>query len=296
MKTRLFPLILLSVLWLFSVTDLSQAQESSAAGQPAATETPPIAEKAPTAAVKNSTTSFADSFKSGVESYKTKNYAQARDAFAKAVEAEPLNAYALTNYALSQYQLGKKGLSIALFRQALELDPELPTAKAGLKFALAHLETKDIPHQIENYETIREEFLQPVTLPMYLLLVALFLFATGWTVFNFIGKRRRAFQEEVRPPGFPVIGAILFVCLLISTSLLGLKFYDATLTRGTIVDDKVTVQAAPGENQVALFELYAGFEVLVRHVDHDWIQVTYPGASSGWIKKSALLITSGTLP
>ena len=269
MKMRLFPLIAFVFMCLFLATDFGQAQTPE---------------------------SFETSFKTGIQLYQTKDFEKARDAFAKALEKEPHNAYALTNMALTQYQLGKKGLAIGLFRQALEIDPEMASAKAGLKFTLSQLEIKEIPHQIENYETLREQFLQPVTLPMYLLITALFLFASGWTFFNYWGKRRAAIQEESGLPGFPLISSLLFVCLLISASLLILKFYDRSLTRGTIVDDKVAVQAAPGENQVALFDLYGGFEVLVRHVDQDWIQVTYPGASTGWIKKSSLLITSGSLP
>lgn len=266
---RLFPLIGLVLMCVFLITDFSQAQAPE---------------------------SFENSFKQGIQFYQSKDFEKARDAFAKASELEPHNAYALTNLALAQFQLGKKGLAIGLFRRSLELDPEMPVAKAGLKFALSQLETKDIPHQIENYETLREQFLQPVTLPAYLLLTALFLFAAGWTFFNFWGKRRLALQEERTLPGFPVISLLLFLCLILSGSLLILKLYDRSLTRGTIVEDKVAVQAAPGENQVALFDLYGGFEVVVRHVDQEWIQVTYPGASTGWIKKSALMITSGSLP
>ncbi len=239
-----------------------------------------------------STPTFASSYNTGIQLFQKKDYEKSRDAFAKSLELDPHNSSALTNLALVQYKLNQKGLAIANLRKVLELDPEQPTAKAALKFSLTQLETKEIPHQIETYETIREQLLQPVSLNIYLSLTALFLFAAGWTLFSFFGKRKRQLIAEEALPSFPLIAFFLSLGFIAFTSLSALKMYDRTIVRGTIIEEKVTVQASPGENQVALFDLYTGFEVIVQKTEPDWIQVTYPGASTGWIKRSALLVTT----
>lgn len=250
----------------------------------------PVENKAPAA---NSSPDFESLFKAGVEFYQTKSYDKARDAFDKAVQLQPHNASALTNLALSYYQIQQKGWAIALFRKALSLQPELTTARAGLKHTLSQLEVKEIPHQIETYETLRAQVLQPVTLLTYLILTALLLLASGWFILAYFEKRKNALESESALPNFPIIASLLSFCFVISTLLLAMKAYDLSIPRGTVVSEKVSVQSAPGEQQVVLFELYTGLEVIIQNEDKDWIQVTYPGASTGWIPKKSVFITSG---
>lgn len=235
---------------------------------------------------------FAALFNQGTQHYAAKEYDKSRDAFAKALEKDPHNATTLTNLALAQFQLGKKSLAIGLFRKALSSDPELTQAKAGLKFALSQMEIKEIPHQIETYESVRAKLLAPVSIIAYLIMTALFLFAAGWILLGFMGQRRRALAEEKALPGVPVIGTVLAVGFLISVTLLGLKIFDQSIIRATVVDDKVSLQSAPGENQAALLELYGGMEVIVQNDNNEWVQVTYPGSITGWVKKSAVLRTN----
>ncbi|QDK47305.1 hypothetical protein DOM22_00690 [Bdellovibrio sp. ZAP7] len=235
---------------------------------------------------------FAALFKQGTQHYTAKEYEQSRDAFAKALEQDPHNATTLTNLALAQFQLGKKPLAIGLFRKALNSDPELTPARAGLKFALTQMEIKEIPHQIETYESVRAKLLAPVSVIAYLIMTALFLFAAGWILIGFMGQRRRALAEEKALPGFPMIGTFLALCFLVSLTLLSLKMYDQSIVRATVVDDKVSLQSAPGDNQVALLDLYGGMEVIVQNENNDWVQVTYPGSITGWVKKSAVLRTN----
>lgn len=238
---------------------------------------------------KTETVSFAELFKQGTQHYVAKEYEKSRDAFAKALDQDPLNATTLTNLALAQYQLGKKPLAIGLLRKALSSDPELPAAKAGLKFALSQLEIKEIPHQIETYEAVRGRVLAPVSLLAYLILTALFFFSAGWTLLSYIGRKRRALAEEKASPGFPSVGALMSLGFVVSASLLSLKIYDQSIVRATIIEDRVSLQTAPGDNQAAILDLYGGMEVVVQAQDKGWVQVTYPGSLTGWIKATAIL-------
>ena len=83
---------------------------------------------------------------------------------------------------------------------------------------------------------------------------------------------------------------------MIFLSLAVAKIYDVQIPRGTIVEEKVSAQSAPGDQQLNLYDLYGGFEVVIRSHSGDWVQVTYPGALTGWIKKSSLYVTSGGSP
>lgn len=236
-------------------------------------------------------TSPADLFTQGTQQYLAKDYKKAQELFTQALDQDPDNATTLTNLALTEFQLGKKPRAIGLLRKALASDPELDTAKSGLKFALSQLQVKEVPHQLEIFETIRTQLLLPAPLSAYLVLSALSFFATGWVLLAYGGRRKKAIAEEKALPPLPLIGIFLSLSLVIFTGLLALKIYDSMILRGTIVEEKVSLQTAPGDNQVAILDLYGGMEVIARETQGEWVQVTYPGSLTGWIKKSALLMT-----
>ncbi|MGE5086032.1 MAG: hypothetical protein ACM3MG_06990 [Bacillota bacterium] len=241
------------------------------------------------ATAKADAISFAELFKQGTQHYVAKEYDKSRDAFAKALEQDPHNATTLTNLALAQYQLGKKSLAIGLLRKALNYEPELPAAKAGLKFALSQMEIKEVPHQIEPYEAFRARVLAPVPLIAYLVLTTLLFFSAGWTLLSYIGRKRRAFADEKASPSFPTVAVLMSLGFVVCASLLSLKIYDQSVVRATIVDDRVSLQTAPGDNQAAVLDLYGGMEVIVQTQNKDWVQVTYPGSLTGWVKTTSIL-------
>ncbi|KHD88529.1 MAG: TPR domain-containing protein [Bdellovibrio sp. ArHS] len=233
----------------------------------------------------------AELFQQGTQSYLAKDYAKAHESFSRALDQDPNNAVVLTNLALTEFQLGKKPLAVGLLRKALASDPELSTAEAGLKFVLSQLGVKEVPRQIQTYESVRAKLIQPVPLSAYLILSALTFFAAGWTLISYGGRRKKAMQEEAAAPSFPLVSTFLTLSFVIFTGLLALKVYDSTILRGTIITEKVSLQTAPGDNQVAILELFGGMEVVARQTQGDWVQVTYPGSLTGWIKKDAVLMT-----
>ncbi len=245
-------------------------------------------------------------FQRGVQAYQKQDYKQAVDSFTKALaEAShssgngssnssvngevPKSVTLLTNLGLAQFKLGNKGYALAYLRQALSLDPGFPIAQSALTHILAQAQVKEIPHRIEAYEMIREKLLEPVNILSYFFLSALFLLTGGWILISYLGQRKRASQQELGEPPFPVIGSILLVCFVAATGLSILKLLDSTKIRGTIVEPKVAVQAAPGENQAVLFDLFEGIEVILRRKQDGWVQVSYPGGMTGWIPEKSIL-------
>ncbi|MGZ3770637.1 MAG: hypothetical protein ACXVCP_13585 [Bdellovibrio sp.] len=242
-------------------------------------------------ATKAETANASEIFAQGNKAYVAKDYPKAAEFFTQALDKDPNNSVTLTNLALTEFHLEKKSFSVALLRKALAIDPELSTAKSALKFISSQMQIKEVPHKIETYENLRSEFLQPVPTGAYAVASAICFFAAGWLLITFAAKRKKSLQEEQAPPSFPFIGVFLSLIFVTLTGLLILKLYDASRVRGTLVEDQVAVQTAPGDNGVSILDLYGGMEVVVNSTQGDWVQITYPGSLTGWIKKSALLMT-----
>lgn len=236
---------------------------------------------------------FDQLFRDGLNAYQTKAYDNALDLFGQALAIEPGNTAAMTDYALAAFQLGKKGLAIAWFRRALALEPDLAEARAGLKFSLAKIDVKEIPHRIEAYETLRSDVLMVAPTRVFLAVTALLLLVAGWLFLSWLGARKRALQAQDVTPSFPLSAAICCFLALAGLALSGLKLYDNTLPRGTVLAKAVDALSAPAETGVPLFQLHEGFEVLIQDVKDDWVQITYPGGLTGWIPKKELIPSEG---
>jgi tetratricopeptide (TPR) repeat protein len=235
-------------------------------------------------------TSFNESFKQRLESYQSNAYDKALSFFELALAAQPKNTAALYNKGLACYKLGQKGLAIGLFRQVLFIDPGHEEAKAALSFALTQLNPKEIPHQLETYEIMREQILSQLSTRTFLALSALMLLVIGWLLISWLGARKRAHALEESPKGFPLYLAFLSLFGLAVFGLSSLKVYDSFTPRGTILPEQVQGLTAPAEGATNSITLYQGFEVIIKKAHEDWLQVTYPGAQTGWVQKKAVLL------
>lgn len=243
-------------------------------------------------------------FQQGLKEYKSKAFDKAelsfQSAFDKArsgqVDASADGAVnqdvILTNLALAQYQQQKIGLALSSLRKALNSNPNNETAKTSLEWIWAKVPVKEIPHQIDGYEVFRSNLLTPVSVFFTRLFFAVCLFAFCWQILNFLGARKRAKAEQMPEPIPEFRHLFMLLATLLSALLFFGKIYDSHLVRGTIIEAKVQANIAPGDDQVALFELYEGFEVLVETTKGDQVQVHYPGGATGWINKKSISIDS----
>lgn len=237
--------------------------------------------------------SFEDAFQQGIEAYRTEKFEDANQAFTKALEASGNNPSALTNLALTQYKLGNKPYAVALLRKALAIDPDLSTPRVAIEFILPQLEVKEIPHEIQTWELFRKTFLVDFPLSVFIILAAILLFASGWILITYFANRKRSIHQELPMPPFPIVGFLISSLFVFCLSLMITKWIDSQTTRGTIILQKVAVLSAPDEKAAPLFDLYGGLEVVVEKNQDSWVQVTYPGALSGWVPKDSIFITTG---
>lgn len=236
---------------------------------------------------------FEESFRQGVQNYQEQKYQDASSHFSEALRQKPDDVNVMTNLALAQFQLGQKGHAVALLRKAVTLEPDFSTSRSALSFIVAQLDVKEIPHEIEFWETFRADWLLPFSLTHLLALIGITFFASGWLWIRFFSRRRTARIEQSPSPTVSVTAILASILLFVSIVLVALKIWDSRIPRGTVIVEKVVVYVAPDEKSAALFDLYGGLEVIVRNQRTGWIQITYPGGLTGWIPENSFMKTTG---
>jgi hypothetical protein len=228
------------------------------------------------------------SYTAGLKSYQDSKFEQAKQDFVTALQEEPQNPFINYNLALTEWKLGHLGISLALLRRAQHVDPTFEDAFRAESSIREGLKVKDLPHQISLWETIRTQLLKNLSVNSLLGVLALVLAVTAYTGPKFLGARRRNTIEGTGIPPNPtafVVSCILTLIVMVTT---GLKFFDLTRNRGTIVVEKVEALSGPEAGASGLFELFEGLEVIVRRTyldsnNKEWVQVTYPGGMTGWV-------------
>ncbi|MFN7729024.1 MAG: hypothetical protein ACK5P7_07705 [Bdellovibrio sp.] len=233
-------------------------------------------------------------FQAGIESYQKQDYGAAQTQFQTALQAHPADVSILTNLALTHYRLGQRGWALGYARKALHVEPGFRDAEQLIEAIALEGKVRDLPRRIELWELLHQHILSAASTPLFATLLLLLLVASAWAWLSYLGVRRRALATEAGLPGFPFLPALFMVLLTVSLLLMLAKIKDAADARGTIVTEKVAALTAPSDQSPSLFELVEGLEVVIRKSEGDWLQVTFPGAMTGWIPKNSLLRTHGT--
>jgi tetratricopeptide (TPR) repeat protein len=249
------------------------------------------------AAHTTSALTFESLFEEGLKQAQSQKWNEARSAFRQAVQIQPDNAALWTNMGLVEYHLGEKGWAVALLRRALTLDPGQSTAKVGLDFILPELEVREIPHEIRWNETLHQQLLAGTSNFSWSVMTALLFLAFGWTWLQFAHQRRQSLAADKVLPTVPFLGVLFGFLLVASAALFVLKLLDVRQARGTVLPAKVSALSSPDANAPSLFELFAGLEVLIENSQTpQWLQVTYPGGSTGWVTASSVFLTTEASP
>ncbi|MES2964692.1 MAG: hypothetical protein V4760_12440 [Bdellovibrionota bacterium] len=231
-------------------------------------------------------------FRAGVDAFQKNDLKAARTAFESALKLDPSHVVTLFDLGLLESKEGHQGRAIALWRKALALAPEFRPARNAIDYTRAKLERAEIPHEVETWEQLRSAALANVVLEKYVVIAAALVFFAIWLFLGDFGARRRAHLDEKPLPGFPFVATFFSLASIVFVVLTIAKIVDMQELRGTVVTKKIEARSTPNEAGTALFDLYEGLEVIVRQTSGEWLQVTYPGASTGWVPRASVFTTA----
>lgn len=238
---------------------------------------------------------FPQAYQKGVEFYQAKSFPDAVVAFKQAVLLRPDSVNALTNLGLSFFQIGKKGSALGVLRRAMMLDPDYSTPRSAHEYIFGQLPIKEVPHEIRWYDEFRKNYLDAVSLNALGAITALFLFSAGWLSIAYFAARKKSKEESLPPAPFSPITGVVIAGFALSLFFTMSKAVDQQTVRATITIEKVAVHSAPDNGSPELFDLYEGLEVSISQRMGTWVQITYPGASSGWVPQSSLFAHQGKI-
>ena len=241
------------------------------------------------------TLDFPRAYQKGVQFYQAKSFPEAVVAFKHAVELRPQSIHALTNLGLSFFQIGKKGSALGVLRRAMMLDPDYSAPRSAHEYIFRQLPIKEVPHEVRWYDEFRKNYLDAVSLSALCAITALFFFSVGWLLINYFASLKKSKAENIPPQPFSVITGFVVVGFAISLFFTASKAIDQQTVRATITSEKIAVRSAPDSGSPELFDLYEGLEVNLGAKMGSWVQVTYPGASTGWIPQSSLFAHQGKI-
>lgn len=229
-------------------------------------------------------------FQKGLAAYHSKQYGEARDAFQKLVSEGRSSPALLNNLALAVYELDQKPLALALWRKALSISPGFLPAEKGRDLLENKMQMR--PLERDSFALWLHRTLSSLSLPILLIVTAIFLALTGWFGLRYWGERSLALDTEQPLPSLPIRTVMFAIALLITLIVTGLKINDGMSLRATIIQAKASARSLPTDEGVELFSLNGGSEVFVRQKQEGWTQVQNAEGSNGWVKNSDLMVTN----
>jgi hypothetical protein len=223
------------------------------------------------------------SFESGISAYQKQEYDKATEIFGELLKSQGPRPDIVTNWGLAQARLGKVGWAAGAFRHALLLKANHREAKKGLEFLYAEGLIREMPRELESWESFRTQVLNVGSLEVWTLVLVLTLAGSLSSLVGFLGARKRALASESPLPQVPLSGICLGFLSLLALGITLAKVYDSGEHRSTIVVGGTKALTAPHPESPELFQLNEGLEVIVRQSKEGWSQITYPGASTGWV-------------
>ncbi len=225
----------------------------------------------------------------GLKSYQSGKFEDAKTNLSEALQANLSDSFVVYNLGLAEYKLGNVGHALGYWNRALFLNPSLKEAKQAIEFSLSKLVPAPEKPEIDGAVDVARYRILPY-LPLHLVcaftLISLFVF---WRrAIREIKARTLAEKEGLIKPGFSVVTGVFCFLFLVFGFLNGLKFYELSQHRAIVVNKKVEVKAGPGNEQVALFDLPEGSDVIVKETQNDWFKILTNNEKIGWVERASL--------
>lgn len=202
------------------------------------------------------------------------------------------------NLSILYSQKNEAALSYVYNQKAIFLDEKNSAATEFLKQSKNTFKTAPIPRDIGTIENLNSIGLKYISVELLFVIVAALMIVVFRSFFQFILERKKADVLNTDPPTFKLVNYVWIFLMVISSLLLSAKIIDATELKAILKSPTASVQTIPGENQAVIAQAEIGtiFNVLKVSNDADlaYIQIKYPGAYSGWLKRSDLELLNST--
>lgn len=217
-------------------------------------------------------------FEAGVEAYKRRDYAKAREAFEAILSEGGVSAdlyYNLGNTAAKQKQ---PGYAIFYYRKALQQDPSHEDARFNLEFLQTQLVDQiHIPPDFVLF-AVAKRFFYALT-RVQLLLVTVSMWSLFWIAVAI--HLDRPIPRWIRI----VTGSLAVFLILTTLTRIGIE---SKQTVGIVLASSTDVKSEPLEKASTLFILHAGTEAAILALEDDWIEIRLADGKKGWIRRQAL--------
>lgn len=217
-------------------------------------------------------------FEAGVEAYKRRDYAKAREAFESILSEGGVSAdlyYNLGNTAAKQKQ---PGYAIFYYRKALQQDPSHEDARFNLEFLQTQrVDQIHVPPDFVLFDIAKRCFYALTRAQLLLVTVSV------WTVFWIT---MAIHLDRPLPRWIRILTGSLAVFFVLATlTRIGI---DARQKTGIVLVSSTDVKSEPLEKASTLFILHGGTEAAILAQEDDWIEIRLADGKKGWIRRQAL--------
>lgn len=179
-------------------------------------------------------------------------------------------------------------------RKALALNPDNTMAKDFEKINPHLFSVTQQPHQITFIEQMNALGLKFIPIEVLLIVAFVFFIQILKQIKLYFVEKKKAFIEKSKLPKWPWSFFIYLILFMILSAGVLIKSVEESTPKALIAKESVHVRTAPSEDQPIIGDLTMGNEVHIIGAkttgDNDYIQVRLPGAFSGWVLKSDLML------
>lgn len=232
---------------------------------------------------------------SAVAYYAKGNFQEARAAFEYMLTKEPDNGLVLYNLGLTEFKMGNAGKALGLWRKAVSIIPNFPDARNAIRFALVANPNMQSYAEGSPREWFYDHVVAYFSKDFILFLISLSFLFVGWSLIKFLGKRKRAYDNDSPTPifGWTQILSTLLFCGAVTIGIF--KVSEDSRIRATVIAKKAEAKSAPAGDAATLFEVPEGSELLIKRGESGWAQVLSNGGRVGWVPAEQLYVSSGVV-
>jgi hypothetical protein len=213
--------------------------------------------------------------------YQDGNAAGASHVYEAMIEAGAHDSAIYTNLGHAYFELQELGRALLNYRRAQLIQPRDNALSADLA------RIRSLRRDVQGDESAVVDSLAQLTSAVVTLQemnwIMLVLWAGSFTLLSVFILRPR-WRDLLRGPTI-----LLFMLLTLGLILWGSRAY-ATYFRpaAVVVQAQASVLSGPGENYLALYDLYAAAEMRLLDRRNGWVRFVLPDQRQGWIEESAV--------